>query len=92
MPRIRPRDAAPPADPAQVALAAALTSPQSVSGDAGSVTMPSIPDLIAAANYLAGLRGALGGGSGMRFTRLVPDGAAGWGSRLPCCGSFNRIC
>jgi hypothetical protein len=57
------------------ALISALTSPASVSSDAGSVTQRSVDDLIRARNYLAGACAAAQGRSGLRFTRLVPDGA-----------------
>ena len=73
------------------ALLAALTSPQQVSSDAGSVTQRSVSELIQAANYLASRCAAQSGngGMGLRFTRLVPDGAVN-----ACRGRrhFNRRC
>lgn len=56
------------------AILAALSSPASVSGDAGSVTQRSIPDLIMAANYGAGLAAINSPSRGVRFSKLVPDG------------------
>lgn len=66
---------------AEDALLASLTSPASVSGDAGSVTQRSISDLIKARNYLAAVCAASQGRTGLRFSRLIPDGAVqrSWG-------------
>jgi hypothetical protein len=60
-------------DAAVAAIATGGTGPRTVSSDAGSVTQHSIPDLIAAANYLAGIAAAQSPRRGVRFTRLVPD-------------------
>jgi len=62
-------------DAVREALVEALTSPRSVSSDAGSVTMPSVDELIKAANYLRGASGSRSGATGLRFLRTVPDGA-----------------
>ena len=50
------------------------TGPLIVKGDAGEVTQRSTQDLIAAANYLAGLCAAKTRRLGIRYTRLIPDG------------------
>ncbi len=59
---------------AEAAIIAALSGPQSVSGDAGSVTNRSIDDLIKAANYLRGVDAANSPSRGLRFSRMIPDG------------------
>lgn len=69
-------------------LVAALASPLTVSGDAGSVTQRSVDEIIKAANYLAATRGQ---GTGLRLTRLVPDGAVGAG-RYGCCRFNSPYC
>lgn len=56
------------------AIAAAIASPARVRGDAGEVEARSLPDLIAAANYLASVDAATKGRRGLRITRLIPDG------------------
>lgn len=60
---------------AETALATALSGPAEVSGDAGSVRSHSLPDLIAAHKYLAGVCAANSPSRGLRFNRFVPDGA-----------------
>lgn len=57
-------------------LITAGTGPASVSGDAGSVTQQSLESLIALDKYLAAKDAAASAGRGLRFTRLIPDGAA----------------
>jgi hypothetical protein len=54
-------------------VATAGIGPQTVSGDAGSVTQYPIRDYIAAANYLMGVAAANSPRRGVRMTRLVPD-------------------
>lgn len=59
---------------AEDALLASLSTPAMVQGDAGTVQSRSISDLIAARNYLAAVCAASQGRSGLRFSRLIPDG------------------
>jgi hypothetical protein len=54
-------------------IATSGIGPQSVSGDAGSVTNYPIRDMIAAANYLYGLAAARTPRRGVMFSRLIPD-------------------
>jgi hypothetical protein len=74
-------------DQAGEALLAALATPARASSGAGSVDSRSIPDLIAAANYLNGLAAAQAGGTGLRFARLIPDGMI---HRQRCAGGWHR--
>ncbi len=60
-------------DAAVAAVATGAAGPLTVSGDAGSVTQRSVADLIAAANYLAGVAAAQTRNKGVRFSRLIPD-------------------
>lgn len=75
-------------DAANSALVAALAGPLKVSGDAGSVEQRSVSELIEAANYLAARCAASRGGTGLRLTRIIPDGAVNARHRLP----FNWPC
>lgn len=63
-------------DNAAAALAKSLTQPAKASGDQGSMEARSIPDLIMAHRYLAGLAAAKTGRKGVRYTRLIPEDAA----------------
>jgi hypothetical protein len=54
-------------------LATVAAGPKSVSGDAGSVVTHSIPDLIAASNYLMAIAAKNSPRRGVYFTRLIPD-------------------
>lgn len=64
-------------DTANTALVNAVTGPRRVTGDAGSVEQFTPSELIAAANYLAGVAASTTRNRGLRFTRLEPDGTAG---------------
>lgn len=57
------------------AIAATLGGPKSATVDGVSVTQHSLPELIAAAKYLAAQKGAKQPHRGLRFTKLVPPGA-----------------
>jgi hypothetical protein len=57
------------------ALSAALQGPARVSSDAGEVEQFPIGDLIKADQYVAAKCAAGKARRGLRFTRLVPDGA-----------------
>lgn len=64
-------------DNAQTAIdtiVSGLGQPNRVSGDAGSVQMPSMSEQIAAANYLSGVCAARQKRTGLRLIRLIPDG------------------
>lgn len=62
------------------AIVAASFEPRRVSGDAGSVEMPSIQDQIAADKYARGITAGAVGFGGVKHTKLVPPGAADVGS------------
>lgn len=62
------------------AIVAASFEPRRVSGDSGSVEMPSIQDQIAADKYARGITAGAVGFGGVRHTKLVPPGAADVGS------------
>lgn len=54
----------------------AATKPKKVSGDAGSVEMPSVPELIQLADRTAGKTAGGKNHLGMRIVKLVPTGPA----------------
>jgi len=60
---------------ASAALAAAVSAPAKVSGDAGSVESHSLADLIQADQYAAGKVAASKPNRGLRFSTLLPPGA-----------------
>lgn len=60
---------------ASSALASAISAPQEVSSDAGSVKEHSLKDLIAADQYQASKDAASSKRKGLRITRLVPPGS-----------------
>ena len=81
-------------DDAATALSAVLSNlsgPQSVSGDAGTVTSQSIPAQIQAANYLAGIAAAGNRNRGLRFNRLIPDGTVHVRWRTPRWGNGREF-
>lgn len=61
---------------ASEALAAALTGPKRVKGDAGEVEQRSIDELIKADQYLAAKCASSRSGRGLRITKLIPGGTA----------------
>lgn len=63
------------ADASLAALLAALAGPKRVAGDAGEVEQYSLKDLMEVHRYLAAQCAATNGRRGLRFTRLVPEGA-----------------
>ncbi len=69
------------ADDLLTKIATAGQGPQTVTGDAGSVTMYPVADLIKLHQYLTGICAAGNPRRGLRFTRMVPEGAAGAGGR-----------
>ena len=64
------------ADSIEDTLDAAATKPKKVSGDAGSVEMPSVPELIQLADRTAAKTGGAKNHLGLRFVKLVPSGPA----------------
>lgn len=60
----------------------AAEGPSEVSSDAGTVKQFALSDLIAAHKYLASTEASTGRKSGLRFSRLIPDGTVQrqWGS------------
>lgn len=62
------------ADTANAALLQAISGPQHIQTDAGSVGQYGAADLIKAANYLAATCAAGSSHRGLRFNRLIPDG------------------
>lgn len=68
----------PPTSPktADEAIAAAVATPERMSGDQGSVDQRSIPDLIAAARFQGAQAGIRAKGFGLRFARVENGGAA----------------
>lgn len=68
----------PPTPPKTVdeALAAAVATPERMSGDQGSVDQRSIPDLIAAAKFQGAQAATKSKGLGIRFARFENGGAA----------------
>ena len=64
------------ADSIEDTLDTAATKPKKVSGDAGSVEMPSIPELIQLADRTAGKTAAARNHLGLRIVKLVPSGPA----------------
>lgn len=65
------------ANNADAALVSAVGSPRRVHGDAGSVESHSIPDLIAASQYLAAVAATRLKRRGLRFNHLSPGGMVG---------------
>lgn len=57
------------------ALNAAIQGPAKVSSDAGSVEQHPLSELIRADQYMASKCAASKRRRGLRFTRLIPDGA-----------------
>lgn len=62
-------------DASNAALLGALAGPRRVTGDAGSVEQFSAADLIKIDQYLAAKAAASTRRRGLRFNRLIPDGA-----------------
>ena len=56
-------------------IESAASKPQSVSSDAGSVTMPNLKDLVEADKHLANKGAASQKHRGLRYTKLLPPGA-----------------
>ena len=56
-------------------IAANAAKPAKVTGDAGSVELPRISDLIAAEKYLRAKAAANSPRGGLRFVKLQPPGA-----------------
>jgi hypothetical protein len=57
------------------AILAAMSEPRSATVDGVTATTHSLPDLIAAAKYIAGQRAAASPTRGLKFTRLLPPSA-----------------
>jgi hypothetical protein len=68
----------PPTPPqtADEAIAAAVATPERMSGDQGSIDQRSIPDLIAAAKFQGAQAAAKSKGFGIRFARVENGGTA----------------
>lgn len=71
-------------DTAIVTLAA---QPKSATVDGVNVTQQSLADLIAAHKYFAGVAATKSRNMGVRFSKIVPQGASGAGTNL---STFNR--
>ena len=56
-------------------IAANAAKPAKVTGDAGSVELPKISDLIAAEKYLRAKSATSSPRGGLRFVKLLPPGA-----------------
>lgn len=63
------------------AIAEALDGPRRASGDAGEVESHNLKDLIAMKQFLAGRTSATKSNRGLRFSKFIPDGSTGVGSR-----------
>ena len=59
----------------QTEIEESAQGPQSVSGDAGSMSRHNLKDMIAVDQYLATRAAAAAGVTGLRMARLVPPGS-----------------